>query len=69
MCLRIELVSSHLTYDPSTEIYQDQENATLNYKGDIVRPDADLRRPLMVINSVTTSTCDDDVDVMSADNF
>ena len=41
----------------------------MNYKGDIVRPDAGLRRPLMVINSVTTSTNDDAVDILSADNF
>ena len=68
-CPRMELISSHLTWDPSTDIYQDQENATLNYKGDIVCPGAGLRRPLMVINSVTTSTCEDAVDIMSADNF
>ena len=62
-CPRVELTSGHLTWDPSTEVYQDQENATLNYKGDIVRPDAGLRRPLMVINSVTKSTTEDAVDV------
>ena len=41
----------------------------LSYKGDIVRPATVERTPLMPINSVTITTCADNVDVLSADNF
>ena len=68
-CPRIELKSHHLIWDPVTDVYRDQENAMMNYKGGIIRPGADERTPLMVINSVTMSTCADAVDVLSADNF
>ena len=34
---RIELTSHHLTWDPGNNVYNDQENAMLSYKGDIIR--------------------------------
>ena len=49
-CPRIEVTSHHLTWDPGTDVYKDQENAMMNYKGDIVRPCDVERTPLMVIN-------------------
>jgi hypothetical protein len=68
-CPRIELTSRDLTWDPSTDVYEDQENAMVDHNGDIVRPGVKNRLPLMVINSVTISTCADAVDVLSRDNF
>ena len=37
-CSRIELTSQHLMWDHSSTVYDDQENATLDYRGDTVRP-------------------------------
>ena len=37
--------------------------------GDLVRPGVPKRAPLMLINSVATSTCAEAVDVMDGDNF
>ena len=41
----------------------------MNYQGDIVRPGIIYRGPLMVINSVTVSTCLDAADVLSYEKF
>ena len=41
----------------------------LNYKCDIVRPDVTSKGPLMVMNSVCMSTCEDAEDISSDDNF
>ena len=49
-CLSLTLTHRDLTWDPSTTIYEDQENAMLNYKGDIVCPNVTARGPSMVIN-------------------
>ena len=68
-CPRIELTSPHLTCEPDTDVYEDWENAMLNYKGDIGHPRGIERTPLMVITSVTMPTCADAVDVISEDNF
>ena len=68
-CPRVELTSHHLKWDPGTDVYEDQENAMLSYKGDIVCPGTVKRTHLTSINSVTNSTCADAVDVLSADNF
>ena len=68
-CTQIELTSLDLTSDPSTDIYEDQENAMMDSQGDIVRPGIIDRRHLMVINSVTVSTCLDAADVMLDENF
>ena len=36
-CTRIELTSRDLTWDPLTDIYEDQENTMIYFQGDIVR--------------------------------
>ena len=46
-----------------------QENATMDYTGDVVRPTDVDRGPLMTINSVTASTCADAADLLSHANF
>ena len=68
-CTQIELTSRDLTWDPSTDIYEDHENSMMYYQGDIVRPRIIDRGHLMVINSVTVSTCLDAADVLSDENF
>ena len=68
-CPRIERTSSQLTWDPSFTVSEDQENVTLSYTAEIVRPGIHKRRSLMVINSMTMPTCADAVDVLSDDNF
>jgi hypothetical protein len=68
-CPKIEVTSTTLTWDPRTDVYEDQENAMLSYKGGVICPGAVERTPLMTINSVTISTCADSVDVLSSDNL
>ena len=55
-CPRIELTAADLDWDPSSTVFEDQENYTLDYNGDLVRPGVPKRAPLVLINSVTTST-------------
>ena len=50
VCTRIEITSCDLTWDPSIDIYADQENAMMDFQGDIVRPGITERGHLMVIN-------------------
>ena len=68
-CTQIELTSRDLTWDPYTDIYEDQENAMMDFQGDIVRPGIIDRGHIMVINSVTVSNCLDEADVLSDENF
>ena len=68
-CTRIELTSHDITWDPSTDVYEDQDNAMMDFQGEIVRPGIVDRGPLMVINSVTVSICHDAADLLSDDNF
>ena len=68
-CTQIELTSRDLTWDTSTDIYEDQENAMMDFQGDILCPGIIDRGHLMVINSVTVSTCLDAADVLSDENF
>ena len=64
----IKLTPKELTWDPSVYVFEDQDNATVNHRGELYdRPRQ--RKPLMVINSVTILTPESDVDVMSVDNF
>ena len=63
------MTAADLDWDPFSTVYEDQENVTLNYKGDLVRPGVPKRVPLMSINSVITSTCAEAVDIMDGDNF
>ena len=50
--------------------FGNQENVTLDYKGERLRPGVRKKASLthMMINSVTTSTCTGAVDIMSEDN-
>ena len=41
----------------------------MNYKGDLVRPGVLKRAQLILINSVTPSTCAEAVDIRDGDNF
>ena len=68
-CTQIELTSRDLTWDPLTDIYEDQENSMMDYQGDIIRPGIIDRGHLMVINSITVTTCLDAADVVSDKNF
>ena len=69
VCPRIELTAADLTWDPSSTVYEDQENFYLDYKGDLIRPVVHKRASLMLINSATTSTSADAIDVMDGNNF
>ena len=68
-CTQIDLTSSDLTWDLSTDIYKDQENAMIDLQGGIVCPENIDRGHLMFINSVTVSTCLDAVDMLSDEKF
>ena len=57
---RIDLTSESLTWDPTTTLYEEQEEGMLDYSGNIVR-DAAVRGQSLVINalhSLTTDTAD-----------
>ena len=69
-CPRVELTGQHLTWQPHSSVFEDQESAMLDHQGHVVQPRSKQRRPLMVINSVTASTCADDAaDLMEGNNF
>ena len=60
-CPRVILTDLDLTWDPNADVYEDQGNAMVDPRGDpIVR---EARAPLMVINSVCTTTCHDAADI------
>jgi hypothetical protein len=57
---RIDLTLETLTWDPTTNLYEEQEEGMLDYSGNIAR-DAAVRGPNLVINvlhSLTTDTAD-----------
>ena len=54
-CTQIELTSRELTWYPSTDIYEDQENAMMDFKGDIIRPGIIDRGHLWCSNSSRVS--------------
>ena len=66
---RVELTSQHLTWAPNSKVFEDQENAMVDHQGNVLQPRSKQRRPLMVVNSVTTSTCADAADLMESNNF
>ena len=68
-CTQIELTSRELTWDPPTDIYEDQENAMMYFQGYSVHPGIINRGPLIVINSVTVSTCIYAADFLSNESF
>ena len=57
------------TWDPSTDVYEDQENAMMDFQGEIVRSGIFDRGPLIVIKSFTVSTYPDAAGVLSDENF
>ena len=54
---RIDLTSETLTWDPSTTLYEEQENGMIDYSGNIVR-DAAVKGPHLVINALHSLTTD-----------
>ncbi len=57
---RLHLTSETLTWDPTTDLYEQQEHTMTNYSGNIVR-DAAVRGPKLILNelqSLTTELAD-----------
>ncbi len=54
---RIDLILETLTWDPSTTLYEEQENGMIDYSSAIVR-DAAVRGPDLVINALHSLTTD-----------
>ena len=65
---RVTLTDLDLSWDPSSKVYKDQENAMTDPRGRPIERDT-ARGPLMVINSVCTSTYNDAADVSLQSNF
>ena len=63
------LTNSDLTWDPSTHIYAEQENAMCDFRGKIIRETSVTGGPLMVINQVTASTTFCSTDIYSDENI
>ncbi len=58
--LRLHLTSETLTWDPTTALYEKQENAMMDYSGNIVH-DAAMRGPILILyelQSLTTGLAD-----------
>jgi hypothetical protein len=55
--LRIHLTSETLTWDLTTDLYEQQEHAMIDYSGNIVR-DAALRGPTIILNELQSLTTD-----------
>jgi hypothetical protein len=66
---RLHLTSETLTWDPTTNLYEQQENAMMDYSGNIVR-DVDLRGqvPTLIVNELQLLTTDM-ADMMHDCNF
>ena len=64
-CPRVELTSQHLTWNPSSPVYEDQENKMLDDSGHIAARNTASRGPVMVINTITTSSCANAAAVMA----
>ncbi len=56
---RLHLTSETLTWDPANTLYEQQENAMIDYSGNIVR-DATVRRqvPTLIVNELQSLTTD-----------
>ena len=67
--LCITLTNKHLTWDLNSTDYEDQENAMTDFRGKIVCKYPAVRRPLMIIDQVTASTCTDADEFIYDDNF
>jgi hypothetical protein len=55
--LRLHLTSETLTWDPTTNLYEHQEHAMMDYSGNIVR-DAAMRGPKLILNELQSLTTD-----------
>jgi hypothetical protein len=55
--LRLHLTSETLTWDPTTDLYEKQENAMMDYSGNIVC-DAAVRGPKLILNELQSLTTD-----------
>jgi hypothetical protein len=55
--LRLHLTSETLTWDPTTDLYEQQEHAMIDYSGNIVR-DAAVRGPQLILNELQSLTTD-----------
>jgi hypothetical protein len=55
--LRLHLTSETLTWDPTTDMYEKQENAIMDYSGNIVC-DAAMRGPNLILNELHSLTTD-----------
>ncbi len=55
--LRLHLTSETLTWDPTTNLYEQQEHAMIDYFGNIVH-DAAVRGPKLIINELQFLTTD-----------
>jgi hypothetical protein len=53
--LRLHLISETLTWDPMTDLYEKQENAMMDYSGNIVC-DAVMRGPNLILNELQSFT-------------
>jgi hypothetical protein len=55
--LRLHLTSETLTWDPTTDLYEQQEHAMMDYSGNNVR-DAAVRGPKLILNELQSLTTD-----------
>jgi hypothetical protein len=55
--LRLHLISETLTWDPTTDLYEKQENAIMDYSSNIVL-DAAVRGPNLILNELHSLTTD-----------
>jgi hypothetical protein len=55
--LRLHLTSETLTWDPTTDMCEQQEHAMMDYSGNIVR-DAAMRGPQPILNELQSLTTD-----------
>ncbi len=51
------MTSETLTWDPTTDLYEQQEHAMMDYFGNIVR-DAAMRGPNLILNELQSLTTD-----------
>jgi hypothetical protein len=55
--LRLHLTSETLTWDPTTDLYEKQEHAMMDYSGNIVS-DAAVKGPKLILNELQSLTTD-----------
>jgi hypothetical protein len=55
--LRLHLTSETLTWDPRTDLYEQQEHAMMDYSGNIIC-DAAVRGPQLILNELQSLTTD-----------